>query len=424
LAVYVLVGFVSGWYPSIVLSRFRPLKVLKSNTLNDSSNKTALYLRRGLVILQFAISVILIIGAVTVYRQLVFIQNKKPGFDKEQVVLLKTSGIQNREKLVMFKNQIKQLASVESAAGTSIIPGERAPFLTVRIPGLEQEQGNEGDDAMNMRVMSADVDMLETFGFKIADGRTFSEKFGTDSEQAFIVNQAAVEAYELENPVGSRFEYLYGLEEPKAGKIIGVVEDFHYASLHAEVEPLMIHIMSPFYRYLAVRLSGENQLKIISDIEEMWHADFSSQPFDYFFLDSFYDNLYKSEMNLKTVITYFTFLAIFIAFLGLFGLAAYITELRTKEIGIRKVLGASIGAIVYSLSKEFIILVVIANVMAWLPAWYFLDNWLSTFAFRVSMGVGVFVVTTLLSLIIAFLTVGAQSTRAAVINPSQALKYE
>jgi len=424
LIVYALIGFISGWYPSIVLSRFRPLKVLKSNTLNDSSNKTALYLRRGLVILQFAISVVLIIGAVTVYRQLVFIQNKKLGFDKEQVVLLKTSGIHNREKLVTFKNQIKQLASVETAAATSIIPGERAPFLTVRIPGLEQEQGNEGDDAMNMRVMSADEDMLATFGFKISAGRTFSEEFGTDPEQAFIVNQAAVEAYDLGNPVGARFEYLYGLEEPKAGKIVGVVEDFHYASLHADVEPLMIHIMPPFYRYLAVRLSGENQLKTISTIEEKWHADFSSQPFDYFFLDSFYDNLYKSEMNLKTVITYFTFLAIFIACLGLFGLAAYITELRTKEIGIRKVLGASFGSIVFSLSKEFIVLVIIANMLAWLPAWYYLDNWLNTFAFHITLGVGVFVVTTLVSLLIAFFTVGAQSTKAAFINPSQALKYE
>ncbi|MCF8228787.1 MAG: ABC transporter permease [Bacteroidales bacterium] len=427
LIVYVIVGFLSGSYPAVFLSRFEPLKVLKSNTTNDKSNKSALYFRRGLVILQFAISVILIIGSITVYRQLVFIQNKKLGFQKENVLLVKTAGVWDKQKLEVLKKQLLNSPQIESISSASMIPGERAPFLTVRIPGLadqESEGSNEGEDIFGMRVMSADEDVLNTFGFEISEGRGFSKEFGTDANEAFILNQAAVKEFELENPVGSSFEYLYGLEDPKKGKIIGVVEDFHYASLHTAVEPLMIHIMPVYYRYLAIRTNAGSTADILSKTEDAWMAAFPNLPFEYFFLDNYYDNLYKSELNLKSVITYFTILAIVIACLGLFGLAAYITELRTKEIGIRKVLGASFGSIVYSLSREFMLLIIIANILAWVPAYYFLNNWLDGYAFRISIGLGIFILTAIVSFFIAFVTVGMQAIKAAVMNPANALKYE
>jgi len=163
---------------------------------------------------------------------------------------------------------------------------------------------------------------------------------------------------------------------------------------------------------------------VLTNIEQEWRATFHELPFEYFFLDNFYENLYKSEMSLKTVITFFTFLAIFIACLGLLGLAAYVTQLRTKEMGIRKVLGASFGAIVFALSKEFMILILIANLLAWIPAWIFLENWLDSFAFRIQLGAAIFLITALLSFVIAVVTVGTQAAKAALVNPSQALKYE
>jgi len=427
LGIYILVGFLSGSYPALFLSRFMPLKVLKSNTLSENGNRSALMFRRVLVILQFTISIVLIIGTITVYKQLMYIQDKKLGFGKDNVVLLNVAGIRDREKVQVFKGQLERFSDVGSAAATSNIPGQRMPYLTVRIPDLLERdiQGvDEEDGSMIMRVMSADLDVVQTLGFEITDGRAFSDEFGTDQDRAFLINESAVKAYELENPVGTRFEYLYSMPQPKQGKIVGVLKDFHYASLHSEVEPLMIHVFNPSFRYLAVRLNSTDVKETVGRIEKEWNNTFAGMPFEYFFLDSYYDNLYKSEQNLGTIVTYFTVLAIVVACLGLFGLAAYITEQRTKEIGIRKVLGASMGTIVFTLSREFFWLVVIANILAWVPAYYFLNNWLEGFAFRTGFNLWIYALTALLSVLIAITTVGMQAGKAAGLNPTKALKWE
>lgn len=422
-----IVGFLSGSYPAFFLSNFKPLSVLKSNTIAGNGSKTTLYLRRGLVIFQFAISSLLIIGSITVYKQLIFIQEKNLGFDKEQVMVIPLSGRNVRANVEVLKNDFLSMPEITSACATSVIPGQRIHFLSVRIPDIAEDnlEGNEeGDDVFTMRVMNADIDVVETFGLEIVDGRSFSRDFVSDPDKAFLLNEAAVKEFELEDPVGKRFEYVYGLPEPKAGHIVGIVKDFHYASLHTEVEPLMIHVFPGYYRYLSVKLKTDNVQKVVENVEEKWKKVSSDIPFDYFFLDASYDNLYKSEMNMGKIVTYFTALAILIACLGLFGLASYITEQRTKEIGIRKVLGASMGSIMKVLSTEFVILVLIANIISWIPAWYFLNNWLDGFAFRINISLIVFALTATISLFIALLTVSTLALKTAKANPIDALKYE
>ena len=428
IVVVVVVGFLSGTYPSVFMSRFNTIKTLKSNSLTRSENKSSLYLRRALVIIQFAISVFLIISILTIKKQLNFIQNKKPGFDKEQVMVIQIPDRAALEKVEVMKNELLAHADIINVATSSNVPGERIPFLTVRIPGDEAQnmEGSEEDDdgVFGMRTWSVGFGLVETLRFKISEGRSFSEEYATDEEAAFLINEAAVRELELDQPVGHDFEYLYGLPEPKKGKIVGVLKDFHYASLHHEVEPLLVHIFPMFVRYVVVKLNTCNTKETVAMVRNTWGRHIPSVPMDYHFLDTSYDNLYREELNTGTIITLFTILAVIIAALGLFGLASYITEQRTKEIGIRKVLGASVLSIVGKLSKEFIVLVSIANVIAWFPAWYFLTNWLETFAYSTNPDFLVFVWSALLSLLIAVVTVMVKALKTATSNPVDALKYE
>lgn len=427
-AIIIIVGFLSGTYPSLFMSRFNTINILKSNSLNASVGKGSLYLRRALVIIQFAISVFLIICIIVVKKQLNFIQDKKLGFDKEQVMVVQLPNRAAYEKVDVLKNELLLNSDIHNVSTTSNIPGERIPFLTVKIPGDETQnmEGNEEDDdgIFGMRTWSAGFDMVETFGFEMAEGRSLSKEFGTDAEEAFLINEAAVREFEMENPLGHDFEYHWAVEVPKKGKIVGVIKDFHYASLHHEVEPLMVHIFTPFIRYIIIKLNGNNTKASIAKVEEIWNAHIPSVPMDYHFLDTSYDNLYREEQNTGTIITLFTILAVIIAVLGLFGLVSYITEQRTKEIGVRKVLGASVFDIIAKLSKEFVILISIVNVIAWIPAYYFLRNWLDTFAYSTDLSIWVFAVSALLSLLIAVITVMTKAIGTANSNPVEALKYE
>jgi len=427
LAIWLIVGFLSGSYPAMILSGFNPLKVLFSTSLSAGNGKAALYLRRGLVVFQFALSILLIIGVISVYKQLQYIQNKSLGFNKSQVVVIPYAGSMDHDKIEVFKNEIALNPEVISASGTNSIPGVRIHMLPFRFPDLAEEnpeQFEEGDDYVGMRSLSSDMDIFKTFGLEIIDGKEFSSFSPTEAEKAFILNEAAVKELELENPVGKRIDYIWGLEEPLHGNIVGVVRDFHYASLHTEVEPLVIMVNTPYNRYLSIRLQSENIAGIMPKLEQSWFNTFPNTPFEHFFLEAAYDNLYKTEMNMASIISFFTFLAIFIACLGLFGLASYITEQRTKEIGIRKVLGASITKIIKTFSKEFVVLVIVANVIAWFPAWYFLNDWLDGFTFRTGLSWWLFVAAGIISLLIALLIVGLQSYRAGRMNPVQAIKAE
>lgn len=425
--IVIIVGFLAGSYPSLFLARLDPMRILRSGLSAGKANKQALYLRRVLVITQFTISVILIIGTLTVYRQLNYIQNRSLGFDKEQLLVISIPARQHFDAVQSFRDDLVKNPQVITSSTISGIPGQRMPFLSVALPDATEstlEDAISLQESFGMRVLSGDADVLRTLGVDFAEGRDFDPNIQQDEQEAFIINEAAVEWLGLKNPVGSKFNYTYNVDPIKEGKIIGVTENFHYASLHTEVEPIMIHIYQPYNRYLIIRLNTENIQRTVARIENSWTEALPSIPFSYFFLDSFYDNLYTAEANMGTIITYFALLAIIIACLGLFGLASYITEQRTKEIGIRKILGASMASIVKSLSYEFMILVLISNIIAWVPAYLLMQNWLNDFAYRTGIAIWIFALATIVAFIIAFITISFQSIKAAMANPVNAIKYE
>jgi len=331
------------------------------------------------------------------------------------------------DQVAAFKDELAGNPDVVAASMVSGVPGQRMPFLTVSLPNATEsnaENAQSLSEGFGMRVLAGDADMLKTLGIDFIEGRDFDKDIQLDEQQAFIINQAAADWLELKDPLNTKFTYLYNVDPPKEGKIIGVTENFHYASLHSEVEPLMMHIYPYFNRYLCVRLQAKNIKKGVAGIEQQWTESLPSVPFSYFFLDPYYDNLYRAETNMGLIVSYFSLLAIIIACLGLFGLVSFITEQRTKEIGIRKILGASTASIIRSLSAEFVILVLISNVLAWVPIYLIMENWLDDFAYRTRLDLWVFALALLASFVIAMITISFQSYKAATAKPVNAIKYE
>jgi len=429
LLVSILVGLLSGAYPALFLAGFDPIRSLKAGSSQSGGQKGgAVNLRKMLVVVQFAISVFLIVGATSVYRQLRFIQTSDLGFQKEQVIVTELPGATLQERGDLLKQRLEQEPSVMASSKSAGIPGVRVPIMGVRVPDLATESDETGqayDGQLGMRILSIDEDFAETVGLEIVAGRDLDTDIGSDSRTGFLLNEAAIEEFGFEeNPVGRPFEYTYGLDTPKVGTVIGVVKDFHYASLHSEVEPLMLHVYPPHYSYLSVRIGGENLPETLSRLEAAWREVIPEVPFSYFFLDENYDQQYKAEQTLGTLFAYFTGLALFIACLGLLGLTSFIAQQRTREIGIRKVLGASVSQLIWLLSRQFALLVLIACVPGLLLAYYVMQGWLSDFAYSISLGPGMFLLSALLVALIAGLTVSWQALRASQLNPVEALKEE
>ncbi|RLD38397.1 MAG: hypothetical protein DRI74_04035 [Bacteroidetes bacterium] len=426
LTVIIGLGILSGLYPSAFMSRYKTSRILATKINAGKNDMLNLVLRRILVVSQFTISIFLTITALTVAKQLQFIQNTDIGFNKKQVVVLPLSGQSNIKYIPKLKDELLQLEGVESVSASSNIPGERFGVYGVRVPALRKMSDNKKikNDRMGVRMLCADHDFLNAFGLEMVEGRTFSDNDTSDSLNAFIINESAVAKYNLKNPVGKKMIFSYALKEPKIGTIIGVVKDFHYASFHTEIDPLMIHIFPTFYKYLIIKISAENLNTTLIEIEKTWKNYLPKAPFSYSFLDKTYDNIYSSDKRMGNVFYYFTFIALLLAGMGLYGLAAFITEQRSSEISIRKILGASSGKIMLTLSKEFTILIIIANLIAWLPAWFFLKNWLSDFAIKIDLGLQGFILAALFSLIIGLLTISIKTYIAAKTNPVDILKTD
>jgi putative ABC transport system permease protein len=406
-------GLAAGSYPAFYLSSFQPIDTLRKKMQRGKQRRT---LRSSLVILQFTISVILIISTLIVIAQLRFMKNQKLGFKKEQVLAVRIKGRAIPQQYDAFKNELKKNASILEASYSNGIPGRTQAVLTVFLEGKPESVSHTFD------FIFADYDFVKTYEIEIAKGRDFSREFGADKDGAFLINEtAAAKLGWGEETLGKKI----GTSDEVMRPIVGIVKDFHYRSLKEVIGPLAIFLVPENYPFLSIRMNTDDISATLSFIEKTWKSFEKDWSFEYFFVDEIFDSLYHSEEQLSQIITFFACLAIFVASLGLFGLASYTAEQSTKEIGIRKVLGASVGSIVVTLSKNFLKWVLVANVIAWPVAYYMMKNyWLSNFPLRVPISILIFIMAGMISIVIALLTVSFQSLKAALTNPAETLKHE
>ncbi len=414
------VGLVAGSYPAFYLSAFRPVRALSGTTERGSS---AAALRKGLVVFQFGISIVLIIGTAVIYRQLDYIQNQRLGFDKERVVVVPLRDQADQNNNAALKNQWETIPNVQGVTATSGVPG-----ISTGLHDFWIFRDNSGQDSLQLMTLTVDHDFAETLGLEVIDGRDFSEDFPTDANEAFVINESAARKLGWTDPVGREFTLQYYLqgEIRKRGTVIGVVKDFQYNTLHRAIDPTVLHVVPESYYsdYLAARIGPGETAGTLARMAEHWQAFNAERPFEYTFLDQTFDALYRAEERLGHLFGYFSILAILIACLGLFGLAAFTAERRTKEIGVRKTMGATTGGIVLLLSKDLLKLVAVAFVLGAPLAYFGSIWWLEDFALRVEISWPIFLLAGLTTLVVAWLTVGYHAVRAALSDPVKALRYE
>lgn len=420
LLITLLVGFISGSYPSFYLSSFVPMTVLKG-TVSKAGKKSG-FLRRALVVIQFFIAIIMIIGTIVVSGQLNFLRNTDLGFKKDNLVVMEMQDSTFRTKAESFKNELLQNPAVLSVTNSTGVPGD---INWIQVLRVERE-----DEMAEMALILAqtDYDYVKTMGMEIIKGRDFDRNMGTDKTEAVLINETGAKILGWEDdPIGKKLQYGFDLEgdEGRIMKVVGVVKDFHYRSLHNKIEPIIFFI-SPEPRWLmTARIEKGKEKEALAYIEEKWNSFGAGRPFDFRYVTQILEEQYEGEHKIGIIFNIATIITIFIALLGLLGLSSFVAEQRTKEIGIRKILGASIGSILGMLYKEFVILILIAFVLAVPVAWWRLDIWLSeSFIYHTDLNIYYFILAGLLAFVVGMTTISFYIIRAASSNPVDAVKWE
>jgi putative ABC transport system permease protein len=405
------IGIIAGFYPSLVLSSYKPVSVLKGRFVTGARG---LILRKGLVVFQFTISIILIAGTIVVYTQLSYMRNQNLGFSKDQEIIINTGFDKNKDA---FKQSLASVPGILSSSFSSSVPGA----WNTSASSLVQNKAGEMQRT-NLDLYFMDFDYIKQYDLKLAAGRAFSKDFSTDSTQAMVINESAARLFGYTSPqeaIGRNFN-----QWGRQGKIIGVLKDFHYKSLQQTIQPLAMRFEPWALGTISIKVSANNLPATIKAIGNKWNQIIPNRPFEYNFLDNFFNKQYKAEDNFGNLFFNFAVLAIFISCLGLLGLSSYSTMQRTKEIGVRKVLGASVSNIVNLLSVDFIKLVVIAFVIASPLTWFGMNKWLEDFAYRTNISWWIFALAAFVSVMIAFVTISFQAIKAAIANPVKNLRTE
>jgi len=414
IALFVVGTLLSGSYPALVLSRFKPVAVLKGKVMRTSQGS---FLRKGLVVFQFSASVFLIVGSMVVFQQLNFMRKQDLGVDISKTLVIKAPGITDstfRAKTESFKAEVLRIAGIKSMTSSTNVPGDEIFWAS----GVRRLVGGP-ESSLSGYTLGIDHDYINNFDLKMAAGRSYD--LAHNDRRNIIINRAMAEALDFKDPESALGQRIIQYD---TFEIVGVLEDYHQMSLKQSVVPLVVRYLPGTSRFYSFKIETENYQALIAAIEEPWNRFFPGNPIDYFYLDQFFNKQYEADRQFGNIFSIFTSLAIFIACLGLFGLASFLTTQRTKEIGIRKVLGSSASNIVMLLSRGFIQLVMVANLIAWPLAWYAMDTWLQEFPYRIQLNPVWFIIAGAGVVLIAFVSVGVQTMKAAMINPARTLKYE
>jgi putative ABC transport system permease protein len=409
-----VIGVFSGLYPGLYLSGFQPVEVLKGVFQPGNQN---LWLRKGLVVLQFTIAIALVAGTILVIQQVDYIRNKELGFEKEKVLIIDNVDDLTDNNIQNLRDALAKVPQVENVGGSNgILGGQNSATGAVA-------KGSTERALINFSMV--DHDYLRVMNLQFKHGRNFSREFPSDTLDRVVLNEAALRDLGINgDPIGTLITDDPNAEKIRYYTIIGVVKDFHFANLRNEIKPYMFLLNERGVDNFAVKISSSDLPGTIDALQQVWNSIEPNRPFQYSFLDETFDKLYKGDENFKTVISTLTIVAIYIACSGLFAIAAFFIKRRTKEIGIRKVMGASVAQITWLVSAEFLFIVLLANFIAWPLAWYGMDSWLNGFAYRIPIGVGSFLIAAALALLMAAITISIQSIKSAFANPVDSLRSE